>query len=158
MDNLPMTPKSPCKELKAKDCPRFEFCSASICPLDEQSIRLSNWLPDDEICSSQEFSKVPWILNQRKLQKKVRNRDFCFTHEMLCRNCVITVATEGIDPDHDYTDLDKDIAKWLDEHPEKQPISDAKREELKKRMVHARQGISPHKKGAIRIEKQDKNE
>lgn len=158
MENLLTTPQSQRIELKAKDCPRFDFCSAPICQMDEQSLKLSNWLPDDEICWLQEFGKETWILNQRKLQKKVRNRDFYFTLEMLCRNCIITAATEGIDPDNDYADQDKDVAKWLSEHPEKQSISDTKREELRKRMLHVRQRLTPRKKGAIRIEKQDKNE
>lgn len=157
MENLSATPSGSCKILKACDCPRFDFCSAPICPLDKQSIRLSIWLPDDEICSLQEFSRDNWIRNQKKLQKKVRNRDFCFTHEMLCRNCVITAATEGIDPDNDYDDLEKDVSKWLGKHPEKQSISDAKREELRKRMLRARQGLPPRKKGAIRIENGDSN-
>lgn len=143
--------------MKAQDCLRFDFCSSPICPMDEQSLELSNWLPDDEICSSQEFSKETWILNQRKLHKKVRNRDFYFTHEMLCRNCVITAATEGCDPDNDYADQEKYVSKWLADHPSKRVLSDEERVKRRVLMLAARQGLSPRKKDAIRIEKRGTN-
>lgn len=126
-------------------CPRFEDCSAPICPMDEQSIKSSNWYPDEDICVVRSFSSLPWVARQRKLQRKVRNRDFFFTHKMLCRNCKVTVATEGIDPDHDYDDLDRDVKKWLQTHPEIRELSEEEKDRLRERAARMR-GTTPTEK------------
>ena len=109
------------------DCHRFDSCSAPICPLLGCS---GIWYPDEEICQAREYNHEPWIRNQKKIARKVRNKDFYFTKEMLERNCIITTATEGLDPDKSDLDDERALTDWLRKHPEKRKLSDAERAEI----------------------------
>ena len=113
--------------MKEKECKRFDSCSAPICPLFGYS---GLWYPDEEICQSRKFNHEPWIRNQKKIDRKVLNKDFYFTKEMLERNCVITVATEGLDPDKSDLDDERALKDWLSKHPEKRKLSDVERAEI----------------------------
>jgi len=119
-----------------KECNLFDECGAPICPLDEGKHAV--WYPDEEICRSNIHGRLPWIKRQRKISRKVRNRDFYFTPEMLCRNCVITAATEGLDPDKTDFNDQQAIKKWLDRHPEKIPLTAEEKEKLRKRLGELR--------------------
>ena len=129
--------------MKAEECKRFDRCSAPLCPLDEESLGSGIFYPNEEVCQLQAFCKLDWIRNQRKIAKKSRNVDFYFTHRMLEQNCVIGRGIEGLDPDHDISERERDVARWLKQHPEKRIISEAEREELKNRMMKVRQGLNP---------------
>ena len=116
--------------MEAKECKRFDSCSAPICPLYGGDI----WYPDEEICKLQAYCHEPWIHNQKKIARKVRNKDFYFTLEMLCCNCIITTSTEGLDPDKtDYQD-ERAVKNWLRIHPEKRKLSEAKKLEIRLRL------------------------
>ena len=96
------------------DCKRFESCSAQICPLDGAD---GIWYADEEICLSREFSNEYWIRNQRKIAKKTRDLDSFYTLRMLQQNCIIGKGISGIDPEHDLTEMEKVVNRWLKEHP-----------------------------------------
>jgi len=132
--------------MKAKECKRFDSCSAPLCPMDENSLSNGIWYPDEEICQLRIYCNEPWIRNQKKIARKVRNKDFYFTLEMLSRNCIITIATEGLDPDNNDLYDDLAVKRWLNKHPEKPTLSEAKKEELKSRLAKAKQKINPYKK------------
>lgn len=132
------------KVLTAKDCPRWDSCSANICPLD--LIDNAAWYPKEEICTSRIYSTLPWIKRQRKVARKVRNKDFFFTYEMLNHNCIVTVATEGIDPDADFADTETLVKRWLKKHSEKKAKTKEELELLKSRLSGFRQGLTPLKK------------
>ncbi len=53
---------------------------------------------------------------------------------MLCRNCVITAATEGLDPDETDFDDSRAVKKWLDRHPEKRVFSAEERKKIGERL------------------------
>lgn len=145
------------KVLTAKDCPRWNPCSANICPLD--LIVNAGWYPDEEICTSRNYSALPWIKRQRKIARKVRNKDFFFTYEMLNHNCIVTVATEGIDPDADFADTETLVKRWLKKHPEKKAKTKEELELLKNRLSGFRQGLTTEKndQSAEEIGKNDAN-
>jgi len=60
------------------DC-KFESCSAPICPLDEQSLKKGIWYPGEEICHKR--LGLQWIKIQRRIAKKVKNKDRYFTYK-----------------------------------------------------------------------------
>jgi hypothetical protein len=130
------------KVLTAKDCPQFESCSSPICPMFGSS---GIWYPDEGICTSRNYSALPWIKRQRKIARKVRNKDFFFTYEMLNHNCIVTVATEGLDPDADFVDTETLVKRWLKKHSEKKPKTKEELELLRNRMSGIRQGLTTKK-------------
>jgi hypothetical protein len=132
--------------MEAKECKRWDGCGAPICPLDKGSLVGGIWYPDEEICQLQAFCHESWIRNQKKISRKVRNRDYYFKLEMLSRNCIITAATEGLDPDFNDLDDNKAIERWLSSHPEKRLKSESELEILKKRFSEYRQGFTSDEK------------
>jgi len=116
--------------MKAEYCIKYDSCNCPLCPMDEESLRNGVFYPDDEICPLQAFCHEQWIRNQRKISKKVRNKDFYFTKKMLERNCIITSATEGQDPDHDLSEKDVDEEHWFKQHPEKHKLNEAQKAEI----------------------------
>ena len=144
------------KVLTAKDCLQFESCSAPICPMFGSS---GIWFPDEEICTSRNYSALPWIKRQRKISRKVRNKDFLFTYEMLNHNCIVTVATEGLDPDADFADTETLVKRWLKKHSEKKAKTKDELELLRNRMAGIRKGLTTKKndQSAEEIRKKDAN-
>lgn len=127
----------------SKACTKFEYCSANLCPANPNILFNGSWFPDEEICTAHAFISLPWIKQQRKIARKVRNRDFCFTYEMLSHNCVITVATEGIDPDNEYSDIEAQVNHWKIKHPEKKEMSVERKEFIRNMGNSLRQGSTP---------------
>lgn len=115
-----------------KDCKRFDFCSAPICPM--RDVANDTWYPDEEICRLREFTVLPWIRNQRKLAKKAKV-SFYFTPGMLQQNCKIKKGIKGINPDKEKVG---DEERWLMAHPEKKEMSEEQKEKLRKRMHQVR--------------------
>jgi hypothetical protein len=124
-----------------------------------KKIALGNdiWYADEEICQSHEYSRLDWIRNQRKIAKKTRDLDTFYTYHMLQQNCVIGKGIDGLDPDKDISEKERDETKWLKQHPEKRILSDEEREELKNRMEEVRRGLIPPKKGANGLENSSLN-
>ena len=117
--------------MKTTECKHFDECGAPICPLDEDSMKDAIWYPDEEICR---YGRLAWVKRQRKISRKARNKDFYFTYEMLCRNCRITTATEGLDPDKTDFNDQQAVKKWLDMHHEKRVLSAEEKEKISKRL------------------------
>ncbi len=119
--------------MRAEECLKFETCEAPLCPLDEESLRSGVWYPDEEICTSAKYGNKDWIRNQRKIKKRAANKDFYFTYEMLCRNCIIQRNIEGLDPDNTGFKDEKALKKWLNRHPEKRKWTEEEKRELASR-------------------------
>ncbi len=62
----------------AEGCPSFDNCSAPLCPLDKQSLEVGVWYPDEPICNKQGV-KPHWVIIQRRIAKKVKDRTRYFT-------------------------------------------------------------------------------
>lgn len=122
------------RPVTSKECPRFDSCSAPICPMDEQSLECSGWFPDEDICVKEEFSKLPWLRNQRKISRKANDLEGYFNLRMLSRDCIIGRAISGIDPDSENSE-DFQTERWLEKHPVKVPVSEEERQILRNRMV-----------------------
>ena len=79
-------------------CRYADRCSAPLCPLDD-NIEKRIWYPDEPICVRRDFSHLLFIQNQRKIAKKVMDRDTFYTYDMLNRRMRITKTMEGLNPD-----------------------------------------------------------
>lgn len=104
--------------MEARECPRYETCSATLCPLNfpEKSF----WYPCDEICKNRDYSNLDWIKNQKKIAKKAKDGSKYFNLQMLNRNCRITKGITGLDPEEDEG---PQLKKWLTLHPPKKEMS-----------------------------------
>ena len=116
-------------------CPKFDTCSAPLCPMDEQSLENGLWYPDEEVCTLKKHGGLPWIRKQRKLIKRAARVDRYFTLEMLERNCIVRGGIEGLDPD---VPEELQLKRWLNAHPEKRKLSWEERERARQRMAYVR--------------------
>ena len=118
----------------SSECPRFEICSAPLCPLEEKELQTKIWFPDDEICKKQPAPK--WVATQRKIAKKAKDKNKYFTFGMLNRNCRISKGILGLDPEKDEV---SQLAKWLKMHPEKRELTILEKKIIAKRFKKARE-------------------
>jgi len=112
-------------------CPKYEGCSAILCPLateDENNNYI--WYPDEDICTKQEFGSLDWIKRQRKIAKKAKEGYFTFA--MLKRDFKIANGLQGLDPDSESSEKTQ-LQKWLKLHPVKKEMSEAQREVVRQR-------------------------
>lgn len=91
-----------------KECNFFDTCDAPLCPLDEKSLRNGIWYPGESICKKKHLPE--WAKRQKKISKKVREKNKYFTVEMLKHRTRITVALQGLDPDESYK---SQLEKWF---------------------------------------------
>ena len=76
----------------------------------------------------------------------MRNIDFYFNHEMLCHNCRITVALEGLDPDRTDISEAQQLKRWYKNHPEIRKMSEKEKKGLVRRL---KKGLDSSKKKGI---------
>lgn len=99
--------------MRSEKCPRFEECSAPLCPLDK-SLKQGIWYPDQEICKRKGFGDRDFIKAQKKIVKVKSDPNYYFTIQMLKRNCKIGKGMCGIDPDETEK---PQLQNWLKVHP-----------------------------------------
>ncbi len=52
-------------KIKSDQCRHFNYCSAVLCPLDSEHLKIGCWYPDEKICR---LKKMPnWIRRQKVL-------------------------------------------------------------------------------------------
>jgi hypothetical protein len=129
--------------MRPEDCPRFDSCSAPICPLAGDG---DIWYADEPICSLQEFCHSDWIKNQHKIAKITRDLDTYYTLRMLQRNCIIGKGISGLDPDETDIDDERAVTNWLKKHPEKKEISAERKEIIRNLGESYRQGSTSFEK------------
>lgn len=120
--------------MEAKDCPRYETCSALICPLNFHKEYI--WYPGDEICKNKDYSNLDWIKNQKKIAKKTKDGSKYFNFQMLNRNCRVTKGIIGLDPEKEEG---LQLKKWLALHPTQKKMSLAQRKAVAERFRKYRQ-------------------
>jgi len=104
--------------VSVQDCRYFDSCSAPICPLD--GCPGAVWYPDEEICRAYKYHQgVLWVGNQRKIAKRAKGTDTCYTWAMLNRDIVVRKGIEGANPD--ARDFDAEVKRWIASHPERTP-------------------------------------
>lgn len=103
-------------EFKSDQCRHFNYCSAPLCPLDIEHLKIGCWYPDEEICRLKKM--LNWIRRQKKIKNKAKDVDKYFTYEMLKHNCVIGKGIKGLDPD---IPEEKQLKIWYEKHPPKKP-------------------------------------
>jgi len=116
-------------EIRSYQCRHFDSCSASLCPLDPEYLKIEIWYPDEEICR---LKTVPnWVKIQKKIAKKTKDKNTYYTYEMLNRNCKVGTGMTGLNPDKPE---ELQLIAWLEKHPQKKAIS----EKQKKILIEAR--------------------
>lgn len=120
-------------------CPRFLNCNAQLCPLDK-GLAFRMWYPDEAICGKQGmFQKHHWIRIQRRIQRKVKDREKYFTVEMLKRIYMVGVGTRGLNPDASEEHLSKEwLSRPIRKKKEKPIYSEEELKILRERMKKAR--------------------
>ena len=114
----------------SKECPSFEGCNASLCPLEEGSLKNGIWYPEEEICKNQKVNKLDWIKTQRKLSRKAMP-DFYFNYQMLSHKFRVCKRIKGLNP---FKPNDPQQTRWFKIHPKlkKQILTPEHLERLKK--------------------------
>jgi len=87
-----------------KNCFSFNGCSAPLCPHDNRPG--AQWFPDEDICNTIPFRKLPWVRVQRKIKRRHLkgqiDGDYCFTLPMLQAIKAPRKGTQGISPEALY--------------------------------------------------------
>lgn len=95
------------------DCPNFEGCSASLCPL-APNLKDLIWYPQEEICHRR---NVPdWVRKQRAIVKVRAPSDRYFTVDMLEALKQVRKGIEGINPDQPLEQAKEAERKWIARH------------------------------------------
>lgn len=100
-------------ELKSR-CKNFKSCNAPLCPLDKGSLTFGVWYPVEEICKLKGYRNLPFVVNQRKIQKRAKDRNTYYTYRMLNRSIVIKRGIKGLNPARPRREQE-DL--WLKGHP-----------------------------------------
>lgn len=110
--------------MNVEECPKFEECSAPLCPLEKKNLEIACWYPEEGICGKHYYG---WIQNQKKIAKKAADTDKYFTHEMLKINCKLAKGILGLDPNKPE---EPQLEKWFESHPPKKELT-----ELQKKII-----------------------
>ena len=78
-----------------KNCKKFDYCNAPLCPFDEESLKCGLWYPDEEICRKK---GIDWIKKQKKIARVGTSEDRYFTFGMLNKIQRIGRGIRGEDP------------------------------------------------------------
>jgi hypothetical protein len=99
-------------------CRYFDSCSAPLCPEDPDSLQSCAWFPDEESCHRGDLKGLAWLRRQRKIARVTGGDPArgCFTFAMLYRDCRISKAIKGVDPDRGPPGHLE--GEWLTAHPE----------------------------------------
>jgi hypothetical protein len=82
----------------AEECPSYEGCGASLCPMDDRTLKNCQWYPDEPICTRRGTAVPGWVKTQRKVAKKAKSSDLYFTvSDLVAMKRVIRPT--GHDPD-----------------------------------------------------------
>jgi hypothetical protein len=130
-----MNPRSICKH--------YEYCSAPLCPiLDDSENQKGIWYPDEEIC--RRSHKLPvWVRQQKKIARKAEfsSYGFYFDLQMLQNKFRVTRQVRGLNPDRPLETEKKRKADWLLHHRGRKPKTFSEYSKQKKinSMAKARQ-------------------
>jgi hypothetical protein len=94
------------------DCPRFEGCNATLCPLAD-NLRHLIWYPDEDICTAKRFQTLPSVEKQKAIAKINAPNDRYFSVEMLGAVRQVRKGIEGISPDQSLEQAKKAERKWI---------------------------------------------
>jgi len=106
--------------MTTKDCRHFETCSASLCPLDKQSLEYGIFYPDEEICKLKKFQTLPWVKKQKRIVKVGLPNDRYFTVEMMMAMTQVRSGMEGVDPDQPLAKAKEAERNWARGHKKEQ--------------------------------------
>jgi len=92
-------------------CKHFEYCNASLCPLDKESLEHGIFYPDEAICRKR---GIDWVNKQKKIIKIKANPNYYFDLNMLKRIKHVCPGIKGDDPDRPIKDKTRPSKNRLD--------------------------------------------
>jgi len=95
------------------NCPKFEDCSAPLCPLDETSIKNGIFYPDEEICQRRDFQTLDWIQKQKAIVRARAPNDKFFNIPMLEAITRVQKGITGIDPNQALDKAKQAERNWI---------------------------------------------
>ncbi len=95
------------------DCPKYEDCSAPLCPLQRYTIDRGIWYTDEDICIAKRFQTLPWVRKQKAIVKAHAASDRYYTVEMLNAVRQVRKGIQGIDPDQPLTEAEAAEQRWV---------------------------------------------
>ena len=116
-------------KIRSDQCRHFDYCSASLCPLDPEYLKTGIWYSDEEVCRLK--SVTNWVKIQKKIVKKTKDKNTYYSYEMLNHNCKVGTGMTGLNPDKPE---ESQLEDWLKKHPLKKALS----EKQKNNLVEAR--------------------
>lgn len=120
------------------NCPKFEDCSAPLCPLEKNSLKNGVWYADEEICRRKDFQGLDWIKRQRAITRLGASPDRYWTIGMLKVIRQVRRGIEGIDPDQPLKQAKEMEEKWTVEKKEGRVI--ANQIEKERRVIAGQKG------------------
>ena len=83
----------------------MDNCDAPLCPLAYQNS--AQWFPDEDVCKSLAYRRLPWIRTQRKIHRLylkggIAGDETCFTQSMLENIKHVRKGIQGIKPENLY--------------------------------------------------------
>jgi len=103
------------KLMKQIDCPKYDDCSAALCPLACNLEDLIWYSGVEEICSRKDFQSLDWIQNQKAIVKAKAPADKYFTVPMLQAIKQARRGIEGINPDQPLEKAREVEKRWIAE-------------------------------------------
>ena len=102
--------------MSARDCPRFDSCSAPICPMEPASLVKGTWFPaEDQLCKLEKYGRTPLVSRQRKIARATRGMSYresgVFASAMIEHPCVIRRGFRGLDPEEPASGAA--VRKWI---------------------------------------------
>jgi len=98
------------------DCPKFDNCSAPLCPLQENTVEGGIYYPGEEICKRRDFQSLPWIRKQKAIVKAKAPNDRYFTVAMLRAVTRVQKGIEGINSDQPLRQAEEAEETWVSRH------------------------------------------
>ena len=97
--------------MPSSKCPKYESCSAPLCPLDTQSPISNTYFPGEDICKAKRFQSLGWVKKQKAIAK-LKPSGY-FTIAMLKAIRRISKSIEGIDSDSSLDKATKAEETWI---------------------------------------------
>lgn len=92
-------------------CPKFEDCSAPLCPLDKDSIKNGIWYCNEEICHRR--GTPDWVKKQKAIVRARAPNDKFFNISMLEAITQVQKGITGIDPDQTLDKAKQAERNWI---------------------------------------------
>lgn len=96
-----------------QSCSSYQHCEAVLCHLDPpEELAQTIWYPDEDVCSRPLKELPGWIRTQRKIARRVKDKDTYFTVAMLNVISKVTPQLTGLPPNTMADGRGRGVHKW----------------------------------------------